>query len=43
MLNIIISYGLTAMFYVTLASMVVLMGVLPAIDIAREIVREFRG
>ena len=43
MLDTIIGYGLTAMFYVTLGAMALFLGVLPAVDIVREIIREFRG
>ncbi len=43
MIDMIIAYGLTAMFYMTLASMAVILGILPAVDIVREIIREFRG
>lgn len=41
--NTIIGYGLVAMMFLTIATMAVCLGVLPAIDIAREIIREFRG
>ena len=43
MIDMIVGYGLTAMMYMTLATMAVVMVILPAVDIVREIVREFRG